>query len=175
MGGSMTEYTVIRSRRRTLALQVTREAQVVVRAPMHASREEIHRFVSAHEDWLAAHITRQAQHLAQHPPLSPQEQEHLRQKARQLLPPLVHQWAQHMGVEPTGMKITSARSRFGSCSGKNSLCFSLYLMEYPPQAVEAVVVHELAHILHKNHGPDFYALVRQTLPDYDARIRLLRS
>lgn len=171
----MTEYTVIRSRRRTLALQVTREAQVVVRAPMHASREEIHRFVSAHEDWLAAHITRQAQHLAQHPPLSPQEQEHLRQKARQLLPPLVHQWAQHMGVEPTGMKITSARSRFGSCSGKNSLCFSLYLMEYPPLAVEAVVVHELAHILHKNHGPDFYALVWQTLPDYDARIRLLRS
>ena len=98
----MTEYTVIRSRRRTLALQVTREAQVVVRAPMHASREEIHRFVSAHEDWLAAHITRQAQHLAQHPPLSPQEQEHLRQKARQLLPPLVHQWAQHMGVEQIG-------------------------------------------------------------------------
>lgn len=175
MGGAMTEYTVIRSRRRTLALQVTREAQVVVRAPMHASREEIHRFVSAHEDWLAAHITRQAQYLAQHPPLSPQEQEHLRQKARQLLPPLVHQWAQHMGVEPTGMKITSARSRFGSCSGKNSLCFSLYLMEYPPLAVEAVVVHELAHILHKNHSPDFYALVRQTLPDYDARIRLLRS
>lgn len=175
MGGAMTEYTVIRSRRRTLALQVTREAQVVVRAPMHASQEDIHRFVAAHEDWLAAHIARQAQHLAQYPPLSPQEREHLRQKARQLLPPLVRQWAQRMGVEPTGVKITSARTRFGSCSGKNSLCFSLYLMEYPPQAIEAVVVHELAHIRHKNHGPDFYALVRQTLPDYDARIRMLRS
>ena len=47
-------------------------------------------------------------------------------------------------------------------------------MEYPREAIEAVVVHELAHIRHKNHGPDFYTLVRRTLPDYDARIKLLK-
>ena len=47
-------------------------------------------------------------------------------------------------------------------------------MEYPEEAAEAVVVHELAHIRHKNHGPDFYALVRGNLPDYDARIKLLK-
>ncbi len=87
---------------------------------------------------------------------------------------MVRHWAQEMGVTPTGLKITSARTRFGSCSGKNSLCFSLYLMEYPPEAIEAVVVHELAHIRHKNHGSDFYTLVRQYLPDYDARIKLLK-
>ena len=80
-----------------------------------------------------------------------------------------------IGVEPAGVKITSARTRFGSCSGKNSLCFSLYLMEYPPDAIEAVVVHELAHIRHKNHGPGFYALIRQVMPDYDARIKTLQQ
>lgn len=170
----MTEYTVIRSRRRTLALQVTREGQVVVRAPAYAARGDIDRFVAEHETWIAAQLARQAQRLAQHPPRTKEEQEALRQKAREVLPPLVQHWAQWMGVTPTGVKITAARSRFGSCSGKNSLCFSLYLMEYPPEAIEAVVVHELAHIRHKNHGPDFYALVRQTLPDYDARIKLLK-
>ena len=170
----MSGYTVIRSRRRTLALQVTKDCRVVVRAPLYAAGDDIDRFVAEHEAWIAAHLARQAQRLIQHPPRSPEEQEALRQKARQTLPPLVHFWARQMGVTPTEVKITAARSRFGSCSGKNSLCFSLYLMEYPEEAAEAVVVHELAHIRHKNHGPDFYALVRGTLPDYDSRIKLLK-
>lgn len=170
----MSGYTVIRSRRRTLALQVTKDCRVVVRAPLYAAGDDIDRFVAEHEAWIAAQLARQAQRLIQHPPRSPEEQEVLRQKARLTLPPLVHFWARQMGVAPTGVKITAARSRFGSCSGKNSLCFSLYLMEYPEEAAEAVVVHELAHIRHKNHGPDFYALVRGTLPDYDARIKLLK-
>ena len=121
-----------------------------------------------------AQQARQSQRLAEHPPLSREEQEALRQRARQVLPPMVKLWAQRMGVTPTGVKITAAQTRFGSCSGKDSLCFSLHLMEYPLEAAEAVVVHELAHIRHKNHGPDFYALVRRTLPDYDSRIKLLK-
>ena len=127
----MREFTLIRSRRRTLALQVTREGQVVVRAPIYAPREDIQRFVIQHETWIAAQLARQSQRLAEHPPLSQEEQEALRQKAREVLPPLVQLWAQRMGVTPTGVKITSAQTRFGSCSGKNSLCFSLHLMEYP--------------------------------------------
>ena len=47
-------------------------------------------------------------------------------------------------------------------------------MNYPPEAIEAVVVHELAHIRHKNHGSEFYTLVRQYLPDYDRQIKLLK-
>ena len=80
-----------------------------------------------------------------------------------------------MGVTPTGVKITAARSRFGSCSGKNSLCFSLYLMEYPEEAAEAVVVHELAHIRHHDHSPAFYAEVAKVLPDYKERMKLLKT
>lgn len=170
----MREFTVIRSRRRTMALQVTREGQVVVRAPICAARGDIHRFVTEHEAWIAVQQARQSQRLAEHPTLSREEQEALRQRARQVLPPMVKLWAQRMGVTPTGVKITAAQTRFGSCSGKDSLCFSLHLMEYPLEAAEAVVVHELAHIRHKNHGPDFYALVRRTLPDYDSRIKLLK-
>ena len=56
----MREFTVIRSRRRTMALQVTREGQVVVRAPICAARGEIHRFVTEHEAWIAAQQARQS-------------------------------------------------------------------------------------------------------------------
>ena len=91
------------------------------------------------------------------------------------IPPKVRHYAAIMGLRPTGIRITSARTRFGSCSGKNSLCFSWRLMEYPEEAVDYVVVHELAHIVHKNHGPDFWALVGQHMPDYKRRRALLRK
>ena len=82
-------------------------------------------------------------------------------------------FAARMGVSPASVRVTAARTRFGSCSAKNGLCFSLYLMQYPPEAVDYVVVHELSHILHKNHGPAFWACVAAVLPDYAARRALL--
>ena len=87
---------------------------------------------------------------------------------------MVKLWAQRMGVTPTGVKITAAQTRFGSCSGKRQPVLFPASHGVPLEAAEAVVVHELAHIRHKNHGPDFYALVRRTLPDYDSRIKLLK-
>ena len=92
-----------------------------------------------------------------------------------MLPERVAYWAARMGVEPAGITITAARTRFGSCSGKNRLSFSLYLMDYPAEAIEYVVVHELAHIEHHNHSAAFYKLIEQYLPDYRSRIKLLKS
>ena len=60
-----------------------------------------------------------------------------------------------MEVHPTGLRITTARKRYGSCSSKGSLCFSCYLMCCPEEAVELVVVHELCHLREMNHGPGF--------------------
>ena len=100
---------------------------------------------------------------------------HILRRAREELPPKVAYYAQRMGLQPTGMTITSARTRFGSCSPKNRLCFSWRLMDYPEAAIDYVVVHELAHIVHKNHGPQFWALVERYMPDYRARRALLRE
>lgn len=58
---------------------------------------------------------------------------------------------------------------------QNGLCFSWRLLLYPPEAVDYVVVHELAHILEKNHAPAFYRLIAGVLPDYRARERLLKE
>ncbi len=169
------EYTLVRSQRRTLAVEITRDGRVVVRAPQRMPQSVIDAFVSSHAGWISAHLQRRQQKIAAHPELSAAEVEVLRQKAKAVLPQKVSYWAQRMGVTPTGVKITSARTRFGSCSGKNSICFSLYLMTYPEAAIDAVVVHELAHIRHKNHSSAFYAEVERYLPDYRARAKLLKQ
>lgn len=166
----MHTYQIIRSARRTVALELTREGHFVVRAPNRMKDADILRFVSKHRAWMEKAWGRFAERQAAAPP----NVEVLREKAHRMLPPLVDKYAKHMGVAPTGVTVTAARTRFGSCSPKNRLCFSLYLMQYPNRAIEYVVVHELAHILHKNHSAAFHATVAAVLPDHLQRRALLR-
>ncbi len=170
----MTEFTLIRSRRRTLSIEVTREGKVVVRAPVFASSAQINTFIEQHQPWIIKTQRRQAERLREHPEPDAAREAELRTRARQELPPRVAAYAKRMGLYPASVRITSARTRFGSCSAQNRLCFSWRLMDYPKQAVDYVVVHELAHIAHKNHGPRFWALVESILPDYRQRRAMLR-
>lgn len=171
----MENYELIRSRRKTLALEITKDCRVLVRAPMRLSQARIDAFVESHSVWIAKHLEQQRQRVASAPPPPTSEEvEALKAKARAVLPEKVAYWSQQMGVTPTGLKVTTARKRYGSCSGKNSLCFSCFLMEYPDAAIDLVVVHELCHIREKNHGPKFYALLEHYLPDYQERKKLLK-
>ena len=171
----MESYELIRSRRRTLALEITRDCRVLVRAPLRLSQAKIDAFVESHTVWIQAHLEQQRQRMTSAPP-PPTEADitALKAKARAILPGKVAYWSEKMGIRPTGLKITAARKRYGSCSGKNSLCFSCFLMDCPEEAIDLVVVHELCHIREKNHGPRFYALLGQYLPDYKERKKLLR-
>jgi hypothetical protein len=170
----MEPYELIRSRRKSLALEITRDCRVLVRAPMRLSRTRIDEFVTSHADWIAKHLEQQRQRAAAQPPApSAEEIKALKARAQAILPGKVSSWSARMGVAPTGLKITTARHRYGSCSGKNSLCFSCFLMNYPEEAIDLVVVHELCHIREKNHGPGFYALLEHYLPDYKERKKLL--
>lgn len=171
---AMVQYELIRSRRKTLALEITAEGRLLVRAPMRCARARIDAFVDAHAAWIEKHLSAQRERAARRPPApTPAEIENLKTRARAELPGKVAYWSEKMGVTPTGFRITTARKRYGSCSGKNSLCFSCYLMRCPGPAVELVVVHELCHIREKNHGPRFYALLEQYLPDWRERKKLL--
>ena len=169
----MREYSLIRSKRRTLSLEITRDLTVLVRAPLRCSRGEIDRFVQQHEDWIVTQLEKQKTRVQAHPEPTEEQRKELIERAKRDLPPKVAHYAAQMGVEPAGISITSARTRFGSCSGKNRLSFTWRLMEYPDEAIDSVVVHELAHIVHKNHGREFYALVESVLPDYKQRKKLL--
>ena len=171
----MEKYELIRSNRKTLALEITPDCRVLVRAPLRMAQARIDTFVESHSAWIEKHLEQQRRRAASAPPPpSAAEIETLKATARTILPGKVAYWSRRMDVTPTGLKITTARKRYGSCSGKNSLCFSCFLMAYPEEAVDLVVVHELCHIREKNHGPRFYALLEQYLPDYKERKKLLK-
>lgn len=169
------EYRVIRSQRKTIELQVNEAAEVIVRAPKAASIEDIERIVKKNQKWIESHIQIQKERQVKRKQLSAEEIAELKLKAQAVLPLMTEYYAKKMGVSYTGVKITSAQKRFGSCTGRNSINYSYILMQYPPEAIEYVVVHELAHTVHHNHGKDFYALIEKTLPDYKERERLLKK
>lgn len=170
----MTDYRIVRSKRKSLAIEVTRDLEVVLRAPFFVTDAQIERFVEGHREWLKKAIERVKERRENYAPLSDEQITALKKAAKEYIPPKVMEYSTIMGLKPSGIKITSARTRFGSCSGKNSLCFSYLLMQKPLKAVDYVIVHELAHIKHKNHGKRFYALVEKYMPDYRERNKLLK-
>jgi predicted metal-dependent hydrolase len=169
------DYTIIRSNRKTLAMEITPDAKILVRAPQRAALRDIERMVADHREWIDTHMEKQRRRIELRPEPSPEEAAALKARAKAVLPERTAHYAALMGLTPAGITVTGARKRFGSCSPKNRLCFSYHLMRYPDEAVDYVVVHELAHIRHKNHGKAFYALIESILPDYKARRQLLKS
>ena len=169
----METYELIRSNRRTVAVEITRDGRVLVRAPQRLPQASIDSFLLRHQAWIARQLGKRRMNP---PPPEPTAEEIavLKERARAVLPGKVEFWARRMGVTPAGIKITAARKRYGSCNGKHSLCFSCFLLNSPESAIDLVVVHELCHIRVKNHGPAFYALLAHYLPDYQERKKLLK-
>ena len=126
----MGQIKVIRSKRRTMALTVDDELNVIVRAPFLMPDKVISDFIKQNEKWIEKQTEKKRQYFENHPPLTKEQEAELKKAALEILPQKVKHYAEIMGVSPTGIKITSAKKRFGSCSGKNSLCFSFMLMQY---------------------------------------------
>ncbi len=169
------EYELIRSDRRTLGVEVKRDGTVIVRAPRRLPQREIDRFLRERADWIQNAQNRQRSRAESRPEPTEQERSAYIRKAKELLPGKVAYWSKRMGLYPTQIRITGARTRFGSCSSQGHICFSWRLMQYPDAAIDYVVVHELAHLRHMNHSKAFYGLVEQYLPDWRQRKALLKS
>ncbi len=165
---------LLRSRRKTMSMEITRDCRVLVRAPLQCPSSVILAFVHSHESWITTHFLRASEHAKAHPDPDVLEKERLIALARKKLPDLTARYAAVMGVKAKSVKITSAQQRFGSCSSMNGICYSWRLMAYPDRAIEYVVVHELAHIRFKNHSKEFYAFVETILPDWRERAALLK-
>ncbi|HFU75387.1 MAG TPA: M48 family peptidase [Arcobacter sp.] len=98
-----------------------------------------------------------------------------KQKAIELIEPMHQKWSTKMGLVPTFVGYRKAKTRWGSCSSRDRISFNYYLMKLPLELVEYVVVHELAHIKHKNHSADFWALVEKYLVDYKQKEKRIRQ
>jgi hypothetical protein len=80
-----------------------------------------------------------------------------------------------MNLYANKIGITAAKTRWGSCSGRNNINFSWRLMMAEPEVIDYVIVHELAHIKEKNHGKQFWRLVEKYEPDYRERKNKLKQ
>lgn len=171
----MHEYTLIRSNRKTISLEVGRDLSVTVRAPLKMPKRDIDIFVARHQKWVNDKLAVMSERQNSERSLSSEETAELKKRAAEIIPERVAYFSEIMGLAPTSVKITSAKKRFGSCSGKNGVCFSYLLMQYPSEAVDYVVVHELAHIECHNHSAAFYKLIKKYMPDYKQREKLLKK
>ena len=170
----MPDYELKFSARRTLALEISRDARLIVRAPRGTRRADIERFVAAHEAWISEKLHAAKQRTAAFDALHDAEIAALRAHAEAELVPLTAHYAEKMGLSPRRVRITAAKSRFGSCGKDGNICYSWRLMLYPAAAREYVVVHELCHLVHFDHSRAFYALLESVLPDYRSRRALLK-
>jgi len=98
-----------------------------------------------------------------------------RMLAKRDLTKKVFDFSKTMGVVPAAVKISNAKTRWGSCSGKNSLNFSWRLIMADDDVIDYVVIHELAHIKELNHSERFWAIVQEMLPDYRERRERLKQ
>ncbi len=165
------QYNIIRSRRKTLAIQVNEQGEITVKAPYFCSKKQIDAFMEDKRVWLEKTVKAQLEKAKNKKDYSTEDIEALRKKAKEILPLKVSYYSEIMGVTPTAVKINSAKKRYGSCSGKNSLNFSLYLMDKDEEFINYVVIHELAHIKHHNHSKDFYSFIEKFMPDYKSVVK----
>ena len=162
------EYSIIRSERRTLSLQI-RNGKLLVRAPHGVSLAVIERFVQSHREWIEKQLI-QAEQRRQGfdtlPPLTKEEIEQLAAQAVRTIPQRVKYYAERIGVGYGRITVRNQRTRWGSCSAKGNLNFNCLLMLAPPQVLDSVVVHELCHRKEMNHSKRFYELVLSVFPEY---------
>lgn len=164
------EYQVIRSRRKTVSLQITPEGTLVVRCPYRMKTADIRAFVESKQNWIEKHQPKTKQ-----PALTEEERKNLFLQAREELPGRVQYYADILGVTYGRITIRSQHTRWGSCSAKGNLNFNCLLMLCPSQVMDYVVIHELCHRKELNHSPDFWAEVEKIFPDYRIHRKWLKE
>ena len=173
----MEEYKLIKSRRKTISLEV-REEGLIVRAPNRITKKEADDFVRRHEAWIKKQREKLALRKAQkeqQPKLTEAQLRELAQKAAEYIPARVRYYAARMGVHYGRITLRCQKTRWGSCSTKKNLNFNILLMLAPPEVIDSVVVHELCHLWEMNHSKRFYERVYAVYPDYDRCNRWLKE
>ncbi len=210
---------LIRSpRRKTIALIIDRNGQLIVRAPAHTSYENIHRIVCEKSAWIQQKqhemrvtppVVRQKRfvngeffyYLGQRYPLqfskrvkppllfngsfSLAESAHIgarqvfkewyREQCREVVTERAALHARRLNLHYHRIRITSAQTRWGSCSSKGNLNFSWRLVMAPLEVIDYIVVHELCHLKEPNHSKKYWHRVAMAMPDYRIHRKWLKD
>ncbi len=185
LGGSgqviMYEYEVIRSRRRTIAIEIDRSGQIKVRAPYNVGNFRIRRFVEEKSGWIEKALARinkgQSDAISSDdlPPISEADKQLLADQAKKIIPGKVSYFAGIIGVDFGRITIRAQKTRWGSCSAKGNLNFNCLLLRAPEEILDYVIVHELCHRKEMNHSKAFWAEVAKVCPDYKKHRKWLKD
>lgn len=165
------EVTVIKSRRKTIAIQVNSDLSVTVRAPYSASEKDIEEILKKKEAWISRHIekikkTKERFEAEPTEKLTREKVIALAEEALKVIPERVEYFAKVIGVTYGKITVRNQKTRWGSCSSKGNLNFNCLLMLAPPEVLDYVVVHELCHRKQMNHSKAFWLEVEKVLPNY---------
>jgi len=189
----------IRSKRRTILLQIKADGSFVVRAPMRADINKINEFIKKKNEWI---ITKQSEikmrFLQRQKMLESQEINSenkvlllgekiscskkraelilwYKREALKHLTLRVNYFANTFGLKYNSIKISSAKKRWGSCSSRGNINFSWRLIMAPSDVVDYVVAHEVSHLKHRNHSKNFWKHVAMMMPNYKNQHDWLRK
>ena len=98
-----------------------------------------------------------------------------KKEIQKILPAKLEEYSRKMSLFPTSISYRKNKRTWGSCNYKNGLNFNILLMKFPIEVMEYVIVHELAHIKHKNHSKDFWNLVAVYCPNYKEVEKLFKK
>lgn len=170
----MIPYRLVRSSRKTVAIQITPGGEVILRCPNRYPRKAAEAFLESKRDWIKKHLEK----IAQRPTgqrLTPEEVRALARQAGEDLPRRAARFAPLVGVTYGRITIRSQRTRWGSCSAKGNLNFNCLLSLCPEEVRDYVVIHELCHRIELNHLPRFWAEVERIMPDYARHRKWLKE
>ena len=162
------EVTVIKSKRKTISIQIKPD-EVIVRAPTRMKQSEIEKLVESKRNWIEKHLKsvyEKQKLLQKSEPYTEEEIRSFVAKAKEIIPPKVEFFADKIGVTYNKITIRCQRTRWGSCSSKGNLNFNCLLVLLPDEIIDSVVVHELCHRKQMNHSAKFYDEINKVFPDY---------
>ncbi len=152
---------IIRSVRKSISLRV-KDGELIVRAPVFMLKGQIEDFVEKHREW----IDKQLLEHSFKPQVSEQEIKDLKKQAKNYIINRVEEIAEENWFKYNNIRITSAKTRWWSCTSKKNLNFSYYLIWASREVIDYVIIHELAHLREMNHSRAFRNIVESIMPDY---------
>ena len=164
---------LVRSCRKTLAVQIRADGTVIARAPLRMPKDRILYFLSEKASWIhmqqgkMQEREKMRQQARIH--LDAAQEKELRERAKSVLAQRTAYFARQVGVTYGRITVRDQKTRWGSCSQTGNLNFNFRLILAPSEVMDYVVVHELCHRRQMNHSAQFWQEVAQVLPDYRKR------
>ena len=146
-------------RARSIRLSVRPNRAIRLTYPFLVHQKDAIAFAESKTEWIIKTRQRLEERRASIPTISRTEAKELLNSARNYIPVTIARLAKEHGFHYTSLCLTSARTRWGSCSGKNGISLSIFIMRLPEHLREFIILHELCHTRHHNHSAAFHALL----------------